>query len=221
MAYTDKKNEWWRINNADADIHTKATEIFRMFSSKYPTLVINGRMASFSSKEVNIYLEITPCVGINNRVLLRYSTREGDLRKKSLRSCDKNNTGEVREGHKYSDGSSRIDLDYVFNQVDSLIEKISKSLDEAKKAKFKKQLEQMKLVGRIKLCVNDDMFNVVPCSIDVELVKIQNKKNKDVVSFVKYGDKYCANFYGIGRIFVKENELDAFIVDSHGFMKYV
>ena len=162
-----------------------------------------------------------PCVGINNRVLLRYSTRKGDLRKKSLRSCDKNNTGEVREGHKYSDGSSRIDLDYVFNQVDSLIEKVSKLLDEVKKAKFKKQLEQMKLVGRIKLCVNDDMFNVVPCSIDVELVKIQNKKNKDVVSFVKYGDKYCANFCGIGRIFVKENELDAFIVDSHGFMKYV
>lgn len=221
MSYTDKKNEWWRIDKAEADVHAKAAEIFRMFASKYPTLVVNGRTASFSSKEVNVYLAIKPCIGVNGRVLLRYSTCEDDLRKKSLRSCDTNRTGEVREGHKYSDGSSRIDLDFAFNQVNSFIERKAELLDEVKKVRFKKQLEQMKLVGRIKLCVNDDMFNVVPCSIDIERVKIQNKKNADVVSFKKYDNKYYASFDGIGTMFVKENELDAFIVDSHGFMKYV
>lgn len=221
MSYTDKKNEWWRIDKADANINEKAAEIFRMFASKYPTLVINGRTASFSSKEVNVYLAIKPCVGINGRVLLRYSTSEDELCKKSLRSCDTNRTGEVREGHKYSDGSSRIDLDSAFNQVNSLIERKATMLDEIKKAKFKKQIEQMKLIGRIKLCVNDDLFNVMPCPIDVERVKIQNKKNTDIAYFKKYDDKYCVTLSGLGHLFIKESELDAFIVDSHGFMKYV
>ena len=224
MSYIDKKNEWWRIDNADADIIVKAKEIFHMFASKYPTVVVEGRKASFTSKEVTIHLVIKACVGVNGRVLLRYSTDENDLRAKSLQSCV-GMKGEVREGHKYSDGSSRINLDYAFNEINSIIERKAKFLDNAKKAKFIKQVEQMKIVGRIKMCINDEKFVVEPCQYNYDKAKILNihKNKKEILSLTRYEStkSYYAYIENVGSLVIKDEDLENFIKDSEGFLKYV
>lgn len=224
MSYTDKKNEWWRIDNADAEAEVKAKEIFRMFASKYPTIVVNGRRASFTTKEVTIHLIIRQCVGINKRVLLRYSTNEDDMRAKSMKSC-RGLYGEVREGHKYSDGSSRIDLDYAFNQVNEFIEKRAAVLDNAKKEKFLKQVEQMKIVGRIKLCINDDKFSVEPCQYNTDRAIIfnKNKNKKQILSLTRYPSNgfFMAQIGNVGNLTVKIEELEGFMKASEGFFEYV
>lgn len=222
MAYTDKKNEWWRIDDANADINMKAAEIFRILASKYPTIVINGRRAHFTIKEITIHLIIRQCIGVKNRVLLRYSTNEDDMTSKSTKSC-RGLHGEVREGHEYSDGSSRIDLDYAFNQVNSLIEKKSKSLDEIKKTKFRNQIEQMKMVGRIKLCINDDKFSVEPCQLHTNKVMIFNKHKEKILTLTKYDDYefFIVNIQNIGNITIKFEDIENFIKASEGFFEYV
>lgn len=221
MSYTDKKNEWWRINNADAHINVKAEEIFRMFISKYPTTKVNGLRASFSSKDVDIFLRIRECTGsVNKRVLLRYSTTEDNMSAKTLQSCS-GNSGEVREGHKYADCSSRINLDKAFHDIHNLIELKAKANDDTKKAKFVQQLEQMKLVGRIKMCLNDEMFKVRPCSFALERAEIVKQNDALVMRVSKYNEQFHVMIENIGSLFVKGEEFENFIKDTEGFLKYV
>lgn len=221
MAYTDKKNKWWRINNSDDQIGAKTNEIFRAISSKFPTLEIKGSYALIVVKDAKIYLSIHRCIGIGNRVLLRYSTDEKSWTAKSLKSC-KPNTGEVRESHKYSDGSSRIDLDYAFKQIGSFIDIKADFLDKVKKERFIKQLGQMKLVGRVKELINDELYDVFANPENLDRVSISDKGKYVKATITKNGtNAFIIGFAAIGYIHIKDSEFNDFIKDIQGFLKYV
>lgn len=221
MAYTDKKNAWWRINNSDDDFAVKTYEIFHDVLSKFPTLEIKGSCALIVVKDVKIYLSIHRCIGIGNRVLLRYSTDERSWAAKSLKSC-KPNTGEVRESHKYSDGSSRIDLDYAFKQIGSFVDIKAAILDKIKKERFIKQLGQMKLVGRIKELINNELYDVYANPENIDRVSISDKSKSAKATITKNGtDAFIVGFNSIGYMHVKDSEFNDFIKDIQGFLKYV
>ena len=221
MTHVDKKNTWWRINDGSAQIGEKTAEILRAVLSKFPTLETKTGYALIVSKEVKIYLSVNRCVGTGDRVLLRYSTDDRAWLAKSLKSC-KPHTGEVRESQKYADGSSRIDLDYAFKQISSFIDIEAQKLDKAKKAQFNTQINQMKLVGRIKGLINDELYDVCAHPTSINHVSILGKDKKERLTISKNGEaSFIAGFPMLGYMHVKDEVFNDFIKDVQGFLKYV
>lgn len=190
MSQSNKKNDWWRIERASASYEVKAEYVFNVLKQKFPTIVVNGAYdAHLTIKGFKVYFRIKTAQSSEfPRIRLRYSTETDDLRRKTTRSCSNDVCGEVKETHRYSDGSTRIDLDSVFSSVDAIISRLSAKADDINKAKFKAQLDQMKITGRINTCLNSDLYiaKAVPSHTQhIQIYRVGASENlNDYICFV-------------------------------------
>lgn len=226
MSRIYKKNDWWRIEKASASLQEKTPIIFALVKQKYPTLTMSSSYcdATIEIKGICIYLRVRPCSD-ETRACLRFSVEARDLRRKTTRACD-DDSGEVKETHRYSDGSSRIDLDLAFELIDGIVAKRVNVADELKKQKFKAEIAQMQLIGKINMILSD-AYTARAYSNDTRFsiiykvgTTISDERN---VCYIEKRNENEFNIQptGLGRIIVSAEQFEQSLRDFEHVFKYL
>lgn len=228
MAYIDKKNTWAFLKCSSDSVEQKMTQIVDHLKHTYPNIVFEKNKswttAMFSISGVDVWVSLFQVRRSNStghRTTLRMSIKQELMTKKTLHGNERF-ACEIVESYPYADGTSRIDLTTIIEEIKK-ITKIEYDRREAEKNnEFRQQLEQMKLVGRIQACVRSEIYKVVKNDRWRRQVDIKNEKNATVCT-VDYNKTNALPFnvsINGSWFYVAEDQIETFLKDAEGILKY-
>jgi hypothetical protein len=225
MAYIDKKNTWSFLKCSSDCVEQKMIQIVSHLKHTYPNIeYFKGTTAKFSISGVDVWVSLFQVRRKNSagyRTTLRMSIKQEIIDKKTLHGNERF-ACEIAESYPYADGTSRIDLATLVEEIKK-IAKIEYDRRESEKTnEFKQQLEQMKLVGRIQTCIKSEAYKVVKNDHWRKQVDIKNQKNErvGVVEYNKTNARPFAVRINGAWFYLREDQIDSFIKDAEGIFKY-